>query len=109
MIVIPGHGTIFTDVAGALKVARRRLEGLQRDPTKHARHAIKVLIKFKLLEKQRMSRSDWMAWVRETPYLAMVCARFFQGVALDVLAQEILGELVAAKAAELTEYEVRNL
>lgn len=109
LIVIPGHGTIFTDVAGALKVARRRLEGLQRDPAKHARHAIKVLIKFKLLEKQRMSRSDWMAWVRDTPYLAMVCARFFQGAALDVLAQEILGELVAAKAAELTEYEVRNL
>jgi len=107
--VIPGHGSIFTDVEGALKVARRRLEGLQRDPTKHARHAIKVLIKFKLLEKQRMSRADWMAWVRETPYLAMVCGRFFEGVALDVLAQEILDELVAAKAAESTEYEIRNL
>lgn len=108
-IVIPGHGLIFTDVEAALKVARRRLEGLQRDPTKHARHAIKVLIKFKLLEKQRMSRTDWMAWVRETPYLAMVCARFFEGVALDALAQEILAELVAARAAEITEDEVRNL
>ncbi len=108
-IVIPGHGSIFTDVEAALKVARRRLEGLQRDPAKHARHAIKVLIKFKLLEKQRMSRGDWMAWVRETPYLSMVCARFFEGVALDVLAQEILAELVAARAAEVTEDEVRNL
>ncbi|SFP12033.1 Glyoxylase, beta-lactamase superfamily II [Variovorax sp. PDC80] len=108
-IVIPGHGSIFTDVGAALKVARRRLEGLQRDPVKHARHAIKVLIKFKLLEKQRMSRGDWMAWVRETPYLAMVCARFFEGVALDALAQEILAELVAARAAEITEDEVRNL
>jgi glyoxylase-like metal-dependent hydrolase (beta-lactamase superfamily II) len=108
-IVIPGHGLIFTDVEAALKVARRRFEGLQRDPTKHARHAIKVLIKFKLLEKQRMSRTDWMAWVRETPYLAMVCARFFEGVALDALAQEILAELVAARAAEITEDEVRNL
>jgi len=108
-IVIPGHGSVFTDVEGALKVARRRLEGLQRDPTKHARHAIKVLIKFKLLEKQRMSRGDWMAWVRETPYLAMVCARFFEGVSLEALAQEILAELVAARAAEITEDEVRNL
>lgn len=50
-----------------------------------------------------------MAWVRETPYLAMVCARFFEGVALDALAQEILAELVAARAAEITEDEVRNL
>jgi len=108
-IVIPGHGSIFTDVEAALNVARRRLEGLQRNPVKHARHAIKVLIKFKLLEKQRMSRGDWMAWVRETPYLAMVCARFFEGVSLDVLAQEILAELVAARAAEITENEVRNL
>jgi glyoxylase-like metal-dependent hydrolase (beta-lactamase superfamily II) len=108
-IVIPGHGSIFTDVEAALKVARRRLEGLQRNPVKHARHAIKVLIKFKLLEKQRMSRGDWMAWVRETPYLAMVCARFFEGVSLEALAQEILAELVAARAAEITEDEVRNL
>jgi glyoxylase-like metal-dependent hydrolase (beta-lactamase superfamily II) len=109
LIVIPGHGSIFTDVEAALKVARRRLEGLQRDPAKHARHAIKVLIKFKLLEKQRMSRGDWITWVRETPYLAMVCARFFEGVALGALAQEILAELVAARAAEITENEVRNL
>eukprot|EP01035_Chromulina_nebulosa_P034660 gene34660-46523_t len=36
--VVPGHGAVFDDVGKALSVARKRLDGLQRDPVKHARH-----------------------------------------------------------------------
>ncbi len=108
-VVVPGHGPVFSDVGGALSVARRRLEGLRRDPAKHARHAIKVLIKFKLLEMQRMSHDDWMVWVLDTPYLGMVAARFFSDRGLAGLAEEILGELVKAGAAEWVEGEIRNL
>uniref|UniRef100_UPI0025DE0198 MBL fold metallo-hydrolase n=1 Tax=uncultured Variovorax sp. TaxID=114708 RepID=UPI0025DE0198 len=43
--VVPGHGAIFDDVGQALAVARHRLEGLMRAPFKHARHAVKVLMK----------------------------------------------------------------
>ena len=57
-IVIPGHGPVFTDFESALAAARRRLDGFVQDPTRHAAHAAKVLLKFKLLElqRQRMAR-----------------------------------------------------
>lgn len=50
--VIPGHGKVFSASTTALSTARRRLDALANDPRKHARHAIKVLLKFKLLEWQ---------------------------------------------------------
>lgn len=107
--VVPGHGAVFDDVGKALSVARKRLDGLQRDPVKHARHAIKVLMKFKLLEMQALSLEDWHSWLSSTPYLVMIRARFFEGVELNQLTDDILRELVAAGVAEKDEVEVRNL
>lgn len=97
--VIPGHGSIFHDAPGALRKARTRLDGFQRNPAKHARHALKVLLKFKLLELQRVSRFDWNAWLVATPYFETIRSRFFSVSTLQELADEILAELVAVDAA----------
>jgi len=107
--VIPGHGAVFDDVGKALSVARRRLDGLQRDPVKHARHAIKVLMKFKLLEVQSISFADWQAWLRGAAYVDVIRSRFFSAIELDQLAGDILAELVAAGAAEMSTFGVRNI
>lgn len=48
--VIPGHGSLFTDVGAALGRARSRLDYLRRNPTKHAAYAIKVLVRYLMLE-----------------------------------------------------------
>jgi glyoxylase-like metal-dependent hydrolase (beta-lactamase superfamily II) len=45
LVVIPGHGAPFTDVAAALQRARSRLAGFVADPQRHARHGAKVLLK----------------------------------------------------------------
>ncbi len=66
-IVIPGHGPIFQGVDEALIRARSRLNHFRSHPDKHTRHAIKVLIKFKLLEWQRVSIDDLLLWCRCTP------------------------------------------
>ena len=68
-IVIPGHGPVFHDVEAALRRARSRLVQFRDSPEKHLRHAIKVLIKFRLLEWQRIQRHALMEWARKTPYL----------------------------------------
>ena len=107
--VIPGHGAVFDDAGKALSVARRRLDGLQRDPVKHARHAIKVLMKFKLLEVQSISFADWQAWLRGAAYVDVIRSRFFSAIELDQLAGDILAELVAAGAAEMSTFGVRNI
>jgi glyoxylase-like metal-dependent hydrolase (beta-lactamase superfamily II) len=51
-IVIPGHGPMFTDVTGALERARSRLNALGRDRRKHAKSALKALMKFLMLDKE---------------------------------------------------------
>jgi glyoxylase-like metal-dependent hydrolase (beta-lactamase superfamily II) len=106
--VIPGHGRVFNEVGNALTSARRRLDGLQRNPVKHARHAIKVLMKFKLLEVQRITIEDWSVWLRSTLYLDAIRLRFFAGEDLDQLTGDILAELIAAGAAEMDSLGIRN-
>jgi glyoxylase-like metal-dependent hydrolase (beta-lactamase superfamily II) len=51
-IIIPGHGPMFTDLDGALVRSRSRLNGLGRDRRKHAKSALKALMKFLLLDKE---------------------------------------------------------
>jgi glyoxylase-like metal-dependent hydrolase (beta-lactamase superfamily II) len=68
-IVIPGHGPVFEDAQAALARARSRLTHFRQHPDKHARHAIKVLIKFKLLEWQRVSIDDLTSWCQTTPLI----------------------------------------
>lgn len=97
--VIPGHGQVFQDVSDALKRAHTRLEQFQRAPDKHRRHAMKVLLKFRLLEWKQISRTDMLTWVIQTPYLA-VNIRTSQATTEQWL-DDILGELAKAGALEL--------
>lgn len=106
--VIPGHGRVFYETGKALVLARRRLEGLVNDPSKHARHALKVLMKFKLLELQTISKKDWHQWLRATPYFEIVRARFFASLEFDALMAEILRELADSGVVSIEEDLVRN-
>ena len=106
--VIPGHGAVFDEAAGALRLARTRLDAFARNPTKHAWHAVKVLVKFKLLEAQTMSVGEWKSWVRQTPYMETIRARFFPTSSLDDLGAEALEALVKIGAASASTEQVQN-
>lgn len=73
-VVIPGHGAPFVDVATALSVARKRLDGFVTAPDKHRQYAAKVLLKFKLLEAQSMEREALIAWALGSGYLRSLVA-----------------------------------
>lgn len=60
-IVIPGHGPVFDDVGGALERARSRLDFMSRNPERHARYALKVLVRYLMLELEQASREQIMA------------------------------------------------
>ena len=66
-VVIPGHGAPFTDVRGALERARKRLAGFRTDPLRHARHAVKVLIKYHLMEEREMPLPELLRWADAAP------------------------------------------
>ena len=93
--VVPGHGAVFDDVAGALQRARHRLAGLRRDPARHARHGAKVLIKYHLMELGEQQFGDLRNWLAATPLLGSCQIRTGQaGTQLDFglrLLDELLG------------------
>lgn len=97
--VIPGHGSVFHDVPRALDTARRRLDGFVRDPQRHALYAAKVLLKYKLLEWQRIALADLQAWAAATPYLGMLRERHFAGQPLPGWVEALVDELVRSGAA----------
>jgi glyoxylase-like metal-dependent hydrolase (beta-lactamase superfamily II) len=106
--VIPGHGSIFGDTAAALDRARRRLDGLTSNPRKHARHAFKVLIKFKLLDAQRMPPDAWRAWRDATPYFQAIHRRFFPAWDFATLAEDVLDDLIRSGAARRSADAIHN-
>ena len=57
-LVIPGHGKAFGNVAGSVAGVRARLAAFERDPAKNARHVIKVMFVFALLDRQRMALAE---------------------------------------------------
>lgn len=100
-VVVPGHGAAFTDVGGALGRARSRLRAYVADPARHLTHGAKVLLKFKLLELQQVSRSAFMEWAASTPYLGTVHARLRPEGALPDWLEELMIGLQASGALRL--------
>ena len=66
-IVVPGHGAPFTDLRSALQRARSRLAGFREQPLRHARHAVKVLIKYHVMEEREMPLAELLAWADAAP------------------------------------------
>ena len=52
--VLPGHGPAFADVSGALDRAFSLLRAMRADPARLPRHALKVLVKYLMLDLERI-------------------------------------------------------
>jgi len=99
-LVIPGHGAPFTDVGGALERASRRLDYLAADPARNAQNGIKVLVKFRLLERRRIAMAELRQWMREVPLLVKSNRNHLQ-MDPDALAEWTAAQLVKAGAAAI--------
>ena len=73
--VLPGHGAPFSDVKAALARARSRLAGFRADPSRHARHAARALLKFHLLEERQHALADLRDWFAATPVMERMWRR----------------------------------
>ena len=98
-VVIPGHGRVFTDVAAALAAARKRLNGFIADPRKHAVHAAKVLLKFKLLELQRVHLPEFVQWAQAADLIMRVHHQHFAQVPMADWVKNLSLDLVRSGAA----------
>lgn len=102
--VIPGHGPAFPYGANILDRARERLNAFVKSPARHAHHAAKVLLKFKLLDRRQMPFTELVDWAAGTPHFQ----RIYRSVAASVpmadwigqLSQELVRSKVARRAGE---------
>ncbi|MDO9072390.1 MAG: MBL fold metallo-hydrolase [Rubrivivax sp.] len=102
--VIPGHGPVFRYGAEVLGRARSRLEAFARNPARHAHHAAKVLLKFKLLECRQMLFVDYVQWAAGTPHFQGIQRRFAPALEIgdwiDQLTQELVRSQVLRRVGE---------
>lgn len=97
-VVIPGHGAPFTDVAAALARSRSRLAGFRSHPERHARHGVKVMIKYHVMEEQRIGQAALLRWALDTPFLQAAWQRFGAGESPRAWCARFVDELVAQGA-----------
>ena len=100
--VIPGHGEPFDDVQAALERAFRRTEAFEADPLRLARHALKVVLVFTLLDRERLPLAAMSDYVERTGIFREFNARFFK-VPPATLAGQLTDELVRVGAVRCEE------
>ena len=98
--VIPGHGPVFGYRAEVLATARERLNAFVKSPDRHAHHAAKVLLKFKLLDQQQLPFADFVEWAANTSYFQLIHQRFASSVPIDRWMEQLTQELVRSEVAQ---------
>lgn len=99
-LVIPGHGAPFTDVRKALDHAFARIDYLAADPLRNAQNAVKVLLKFLLLERQQIALAEVPRLLSEIRLFAESNRRYLQQPP-PALAQWAISQLLRAGAAAI--------
>jgi glyoxylase-like metal-dependent hydrolase (beta-lactamase superfamily II) len=107
--VIPGHGRPFTECSDAIGRALRRLDSFEADPARHALHAAKVLIKFRLLETQAESWTSLRAWLESAQYFELLRQRYFGATSPDVWVGALVDDMCRRGALAATDTGIRNL
>ena len=109
LTVIPGHGPVFAYTPQVLAVARDRLSAFIKSPERHARHAAKVLLKFKLLELQQVALVEFRAWASATTHLRHIQNNFFSELDFEEWVDVMIAELVRSNAARVADKLIVNI
>jgi glyoxylase-like metal-dependent hydrolase (beta-lactamase superfamily II) len=101
-IVIPGHGEPFTDLDAALERALARLTAFEADSLRLVRHALRALLAFILLDRERLLLRDLPAYVDRVALFRDFNARFMR-LTPTQLAEWLVEELTRAGAARVAD------
>lgn len=106
--VIPGHGPVFEYRTDVLARSRERLDAFVKNPARHAHHAAKVLLKFKLLEQQQLPYADFSNWAAGTRYFQLIRERFFVATPMTEWVDQLTDDLVRSAVARKEDAIVFN-
>jgi glyoxylase-like metal-dependent hydrolase (beta-lactamase superfamily II) len=98
-VVIPGHGAPFGEVANALARANGRLAYFRADIKRLARHCLKVILTFALLDKRRIETAGLADYLYANSLYRDINVRFL-GLGKQELADFLTSDLEKAGAIE---------
>ena len=101
-LVIPGHGEPFTGVSASLANVRSRLDGFAADPRRNARHVLKVLLVFAILERGSMAVADVAPYVARFACYREMSERFL-GLEAPALAEWLVSDLARSGAIRVVD------
>ncbi|MCP5267787.1 MAG: MBL fold metallo-hydrolase [Zoogloeaceae bacterium] len=96
-VVIPGHGAPFAEVDAAFERAFRRLAAFEQSIDRLARHALKVMLAFFMLEKRQIPRDTLPEFLSGLSFVRHVNACYL-GYDNEALAGWLVNDLVRAGA-----------
>jgi glyoxylase-like metal-dependent hydrolase (beta-lactamase superfamily II) len=105
-LVIPGHGAPFGNAAASIARVRSKLDAFARDPAKNARHVIKVMFVFALLDRERMAVDEVAGYLARIPCYGPL-AREFLGKPPESLAGWLVEDLARGGAIAIADGEIR--
>ncbi len=96
-VVIPGHGAPFSRESGAMDAAfsraRQRIDYFKEHPAQHALYAAKVMIKYQLMDAEKMTHADFDAWLNAAPLMRLLHQQHRPDLAWDEWIQMLLSSL----------------
>lgn len=92
-VVVPGHGAPFVEVEDAFQRAYQRLTMFENDVELLARHALKVIAAFALLERRQLPRAELPEFLARLSFCQSVNARYL-GYSNEQLAQWLARDLL---------------
>jgi len=107
-VVIPGHGAPFSDIDAALDRARRRLDALSASHERNARHVLKVLLKFWLLQVRATSWTQLTSKFESTRYFCVIHQRYFADQPFATMLERAVRELAASGALAIDGEHISN-
>ncbi len=96
-IVIPGHGPPFAEVGAALERCFGRIQASRGNPERMARHALKAMLTFMLLDKGGMPLADLPGYLAQVPFYREFNQRYI-GLPSAELAERLVSDLERAGA-----------
>ena len=94
-VVIPGHGAPFNEIDDAFTCAYQRLATFEHSVERLARHALKVILAFAMLERRQLPRNDLPAFLASLSFCQSVNARYLN-YSNEALADWLATDLIRA-------------
>lgn len=106
-VVLPGHGPAFAGPQAVIDSARARLASLRADPVRNARYAMKVMIKYLMLDLERIEETALATQVAGAAVLRSAAALL--GLGVHEAFDWAVGELVDQGALRREEGSLVNV